>query len=274
MRRKGNKKRCVRGKSCGSTCIASQRSCRVAFLSSGQLSKTAELLARMSKAYDRNRRTFENSSTKVGYDKWKPLAEGNYGKVSISPDGKRVVKELLVGKDGKKGEFGEFELELATRMGQLGHSPKIYSSSSEHIEMSTAKGKPLWAGYARGENEPVMNATQAKKASAALRDLHKLGYAHGDLHALQFVVNGNNVQLVDYGLSVPTSRQPARVMQDLSKIGGLVNWKNPELANDPYVGLVNRYLDRYKEIQGTSQAAKNKRARLGEDYLQELGRMQ
>ena len=274
MRKAGSKKRCVRGKSCGSACIAPMRSCRVAFSSSGQLGKTAELLARMSKAYDRNRRTFENSSTKVGYDKWKPLAEGNYGKVSISPDGKRVVKELLVDKNGKKGEFGEFEVQLATRMGELGHGPKIYSSSADHIEMATAKGEPLWAGYSRGEDEPRMNAAQAMKASAAIRALHKMGYAHGDLHALQFIVDGNNVQLVDYGLSVPASRQPSRVMQDLVKIGGLVNWRNPELASDPYVSMVNRYLVRYKEIQGEGKAAKNKRTALGEQYIQELGKLQ
>ena len=63
-------------------------------------------------------------------------------------------------------------------------------------------------------------------------------------------------------------------MQDLSKIGSLVDWKNPELASDPYVSMVNRYLSRYKEIQGYSQAAKNKRTRLGEEYIQELGRLQ
>jgi tRNA A-37 threonylcarbamoyl transferase component Bud32 len=159
-------------------------------------------------------------------------------------------------------------------MGKLGHGPKIYSHSAEHMEMAAAKGKPLWAGYTRGEDEPVMNAAQARKASAAIRDLHKMGYAHGDLHALQFIVSGNSVQLVDYGLSVPVSRQPSRVMQDLSKIGGLVNWGNPELASDPYVSMVNRYLDRYKEIQGHSKAAKNKRTALGEQYIQELGRLQ
>jgi tRNA A-37 threonylcarbamoyl transferase component Bud32 len=227
----------------------------------------------MSKAYDKNRRAFENSSTKVGYDKWNPLAEGNYGKVSLSPDGKRVVKELLVGKDGKKGEFGEFEVDLATKMGKLGHSPKIHSHSPDHIEMDVAPGKPLWKSYARGEDEPQMTTTQARKAAAAIRDLHKMGYAHGDLHALQFIVDGDNVKLVDYGLSVPVKRQPSRVMQDLSKIAGLLNWKNPELANDPYVSLVNKYLDEYKEVKGVSKAANNKRTQIGEAYLRELNRL-
>ena len=90
------------------------------------------------------------------------------------------------------------------------------------------------------------------------------------MHALQFLVNGNDVKLVDYGLSAPASSNPARLMQDLSKINGLVNWKNPELARTPYVQLVNKYLDQYREIKGTSQAAKNKKAKLGEDYLREL----
>jgi len=227
----------------------------------------------MSRAYDKNRRAFENSSTKVGYDKWNPLAEGNYGKVSLSPDGKRVVKELLVGKDGKKGEFGEFEVDLATKMGKLGHSPKIHSHSPEHIEMDVAPGKTLWRNYARGEDEPQMTTTQAQKAAATIRDLHKMGYAHGDLHALQFIADGDNIKLVDYGLSVPVKRQPSRVMQDLSKINGLLNWKNPELANDPYVSLVNKHLDEYKEVKGVSKAANNKRTQIGEAYLRELNRL-
>ena len=94
------------------------------------------------------------------------------------------------------------------------------------------------------------------------------------MHSLQFLVNGNDVKLVDYGLSVPTTRQPARVMQDLAKIGGLINWKNPELAGNPYVQLANKYLDQYKEVTGTSKAAKDKKTRMGEAYLKELEQLQ
>jgi tRNA A-37 threonylcarbamoyl transferase component Bud32 len=136
--------------------------------------------------------------------------------------------------------------------------------------MDVARGKPLWKDYRRGEDEPVMNAAQAARAAAAIRALHKMGFAHGDMHALQFLVDGDNVKLVDFGLSIPVTRQPSRVMQDLAKIGGLVNWKNPDLANDRYVQLVNKYLDQYREIQGASKAAQNKRMKLGEDYLREL----
>ena len=198
------------------------------------------------------------------------MAQGNYGKVSISPDGTRAVKELLVGDDGKKGEFGEFEVELATKMGELGHSPRVYGSTKDTLEMDVAKGSPLWKSYRKAEDEAPMNAEQATKAAAAIRDLHKMGYAHGDLHALQFIANGNDVKLVDYGLSVPTTRQPARVMQDLAKINPLVQWNNPDLASDPYVQVVNRHLPEYQAVTGTSKAAKAKRERVAQEYLAEL----
>ena len=216
--------------------------------------------------------------TKVGYEKWNSLAKGNYGEIKVNPEGTRVVKTLLT-RDGKKGEFGPHEVEIATKMGKLGHSPQIHSSSEDHIEMDLAKGAPLWKGYSRGEGEPQMNTAQATKASAAIRDLHKMGFAHGDLHSQQFIADGNSVKLVDFGLSVPTTMKapsmwgvngPTKVMQDLSKINSLVNWKNPDLKNDPYVSLVNKHLDRYKAVEGNSQAAKEKKNRIGEEYLKEL----
>jgi tRNA A-37 threonylcarbamoyl transferase component Bud32 len=213
-------------------------------------------------------------SSEPDYGKWNEIKRGNYGKVSISPDGTRAVKELLTDKDGKKGEFGEYEVQLAKRMGQLGHSPRIHRATQDALEMDVAKGQPLWKDYKRGEGEPRMNGPQATKAAAAIQALHKLGFAHGDMHALQFLVDGNNVKLVDYGLSVPTSRQPVRVLQDLSKINPLIDWKNPELAGNRYVQLVNKYLDPYKEIKGTSQKAKQQKQQLAEAYLRELEQMQ
>jgi len=208
--------------------------------------------------------------TESPYEKWDTLAQGNYGKVSVNPEGTRVVKTLLTGKDGKKGTFGPHEVELATKMGELGHSPKIHSHSADHLEMDIAPGKPLWAGYSRGENEPVMNAAQAKKAGEAIKSLHRLGYAHGDMHSQQFLVNGNDVKLVDYGLSRKIKESPVKVMQDLAKISNLVRWNNPELSTDPYFALVNRHLDEYRAVKGTSKAAVAQRTAIAENYLKEL----
>jgi tRNA A-37 threonylcarbamoyl transferase component Bud32 len=142
------------------------------------------------------------------------------------------------------------------------------------MEMDRAKGETLWKDYKRGENEPAMNAAQATKAVAAIRDLHKLGFYHGDNHALQYLVDGNNVKLVDYGLSGPISGNPVKVMQDLSKIATLVKWDNPELAGNPYVQIVNRHLPAYREVKGTSKAAKAEKERIAQAYLADLANLQ
>jgi tRNA A-37 threonylcarbamoyl transferase component Bud32 len=204
------------------------------------------------------------------YTKWDEIKRGNYGKVSISPDGTRAVKELLTGKDGKKGEFGEYEVQLAKKMGELGHSPRIYKATDKALEMDVAKGSPLWKGYQRGEDEPAMNTTQATKAARAIQALHKLGFAHGDMHSQQFLVDGNNIKLVDYGLSQPIGRNPVKVMQDLAKASSLVKWNNPELASDPYVQVVNRHLPAYREIKGTSKKAVAQREEIAQAYLRDL----
>lgn len=210
--------------------------------------------------------------TEAPFADWKPLAEGNYGKVSKSPDGKRVVKELLE-HNGVKGEFGPYERQLAIRMGKLGHSPRIHSASANHLEMDLAPGKPLWKSYAPGEGEGPMTAKQASRAASAVKALHKMGYYHGDAHALQWMVKGDDVKLVDYGLSGKTSKRPEKAIQDLSKWAKVIGWKNKELEGDPYFKLVNRTMDEYNSITGQSKKAKTDRLALAERYLDEVDKL-
>lgn len=98
----------------------------------------------------------------------------------------------------------------------------------------------------------------------------KVSISPDGTRAVKDLLTGGNVKLVDFGLSVPTSRQPVRVMQDLAKIAPLVQWSNTDLANDPYVQVVNRHLPEYRAVEGTSKAAKAKRERIAEEYLAEL----
>ena len=80
-------KKCSKGKSCSATCIAQSKACAVDLAPnvSGSLSTVSQGL-----------------SEKPNYSDWRPVAQGNYGKVSISPDGTRAVKELLVGRRWKE----------------------------------------------------------------------------------------------------------------------------------------------------------------------------
>lgn len=205
--------------------------------------------------------------------KMKKLAEGNYGVVYQDPQSGHVVKTL---KEGK--QWGEHEVELGKKMGELGHSPKIYSSSDSHIEMDFSKGKPLWSGgFFRTDEEKErdlkMSPEQAQKSLAAIRDLHRMGFYHGDMHNEQFLTDGEGgteSTLIDYGLSGKIQDQPHKAIVDFNKVGKLIDIYRPEFDSDPYVQLVRDSVDAYKEAKGQSKAAVAKRTQIGLEYVNRL----
>ena len=208
--------------------------------------------------------------------KMKKLAEGNYGVVYQDPSTGHVVKTL---KEGK--EWGEHESELGKKMGELGHSPKVYSSSPSHIEMDFSRGKPLWSGgFFRSDEEKErdlkMSTAQAQKSVAAIRDLHKMGFYHGDLHNEQFLTDGEGGEestLIDYGLSGKIADKPHKAIVDFNKVGKLIDIYRPEFDKDPYIQLVRKSIDEYKAAKGQSKAAVAKRSEIGLAYLKQLQSM-
>ncbi|MEY2973062.1 MAG: Cyanophage [Pseudomonadota bacterium] len=216
------------------------------------------------------------SSQVPDVSKMKKLAEGNYGVVYQDPQTGHVVKTL---KEGK--EWGPHEVELGKKMGELGHSPKIYSASNDHIEMDFSKGKPLWTGgFNRTEDEKErdvkMTTQQAQKALAAIKDLHKMGFYHGDMHNEQFLTDGEGGKestLIDFGLSGKIQDQPHKALVDFNKVGKLIDIYRPEFDEDPYVNLVRDSVEQYKAAKGQSKAAVAKRAQIGLEYFDKLSQM-
>jgi tRNA A-37 threonylcarbamoyl transferase component Bud32 len=203
----------------------------------------------------------------------KKLAEGNYGVVYQDPRTGHVVKTL---KEGK--QWGRYEVELAAKMGELGHSPRVYSSSPSHIEMDFAGGRPLWSnGFNRTEDEASrdlkMTPAQAQAALAAIRALHKMGFYHGDMHNGQFLTDGEGGKeavLIDFGLSGKIQDQPHKAILDFIKVGKLIDIHRPELDGNPYVQLVRESVDEYKAAKGQSKAAIAKRTEIGLNYFKKL----
>jgi len=226
-------KKCIKGKSCRESCINKGKKCSVT-LSASVSQSLARITDSLKSEYKPER-----------YKGWEPKAKGFYGVVSFSPDEKRVVKELISRGDGKD-KFGEYEVEVAVRMGNLGSSPKVISHSSKHIEMERAKGKPLWEGYQQQEGDMPMNSRQSLNSSKALKNLHKMGFFHGDIHNLQFIVDKDNVKLIDFGASAPFETNPRKLIQDLNKASKFIDWDNPDLDGDLYVQTVRKYRSMYR----------------------------
>jgi len=206
--------------------------------------------------------------------KMKKLAEGNYGIVYKDDKQNRVVKTL---KEGK--EWGPYEVELGKRMAKLGHSPTVHSASDEHIEMDAIDGAPLWGnGYNRTPEEKerglAMTENQARKSLRAIRDLHKMGYYHGDMHNQQFMTDGeggSESTLIDFGLSGKIEENPTKAIIDFNKVYKLIDVDRPELDKSLYAQLVRSTVRKYQEAKGQSKAAKQRRSEIAQEYVERLG---
>ena len=239
--------------SCGMGCISREDTCR-----SNVNTKESSFLIKLATA---------GTATK-DFAAWKPIAKGAYGQVSVSPDGSRVVKTALSGKTSEA--FGAHEVAIATSMGKLGFSPEIYSSSESHIEMAKAAGSPIWATFVPDKGAPSMTAVQASTIASAFTALHKSGFSHGDAHSQQFMVDGDKVQMLDFGLSKTAEESPRTLIQDFNKVARLVNWDNPELDSDANVQRIRKYRALYKEAKGGKAAKLTSETEIALQYYKEL----
>lgn len=241
---------CEKGQSCGSSCIKKSYKCEGTI---GDPKITENL---------KNLNTFDFDTL---------IAEGLYGSVFLDSKNKIVKKTLKDRqlKDGSPNKFGDYELEIATKMGEVNYGPKVYKdlSNESQIVMDLVKGKTLWKSYSKDtETEPdSFPEDQAKEIIRALTYLQKkLGFAHNDFHILQIIVDDDKPKIVDFGLSLPIKGNEKKGLNDWSKSFSFLGLARFE--SDPEFARIAIILKNYKQIKGSSKKALEEKALVLKDY--------
>jgi tRNA A-37 threonylcarbamoyl transferase component Bud32 len=118
-----------------------------------------------------------------------------------------------------------------------------------------------------------MTEDQARKSLRAIRDLHKMGFYHGDMHNQQFMTDGeggSESSLIDFGLSGKIEENPTKAIIDFNKIYKLIDVDRPELDKSLYAQLVRSTVRKYQEAKGQSKAAKQQRVKVAQEYVERL----
>lgn len=197
---------------------------------------------------------------------WEYLTKGNYGSVEIDRRQGLIRKTNVEGRN-----FGEHEAKLQKLMGDAGFSPKLHRATDREIIMDLAPGKTIWSNYSPSENEKGVkfNEKQANNAAKALMFMHRRGFSHGDMHSLQWMVDGDKPMLLDFGLAKKASDEPRKVMQDWTKGAKFLNL---DAIGGNAGNKIRDFVERYKEA-GTSKPIKGRSAKqeiIAQEYLKWL----
>lgn len=256
-------KTCRISRPCGSSCISLNKTCLL------DSSASADKLS--------NHLTSTINSAQPTFNNGQVLAQGNFGKVTLSDDGQVVKKELLTEREGN--EWGTMEVELGIRMGEAGYSPKVYShlTNEAQIVMDVVPGKPIWEGFRQNEEDgeqASMSEVAGKKALDSILYLHKeLGAYHGDAHAQQFIISDDDVKVIDFGLSgaIDGGDSYKKAATDIRKIRKFVGLDR--FQEEPgVVGEIAKLFTQDAEIKGASKTAKALKQETVDKYKEILKR--
>ena len=195
---------------------------------------------------------------------WEYLTKGNYGSVEI--DRKQgLIRKTNVGDHG----FGEHEAKLQRIMGDAGFSPKLHKATNKEIIMDLAPGKTIWKNYAPSEDEKGVkfNEKQANNAAKAILFLHRKGFAHGDMHSLQWMVEGDKPMLLDFGLAKVAADDPRKAMQDWTKGAKFLNL---DAIGGEAGDKIRYFVQKYKEAGPATTPIKQrvpKETKVAREYL-------
>jgi tRNA A-37 threonylcarbamoyl transferase component Bud32 len=195
---------------------------------------------------------------------WEYLTKGNYGSVEIDRKQGLIRKTNIEGRD-----FGEHEAKLQRMMGDAGFSPKLHRANDREIVMDLAPGKTIWKGYRPTESEAGVkfNEQQANNAAKAILFLHRKGFSHGDMHSLQWMVEGDKPMLLDFGLAKRAADDPRKAMQDWTKGAKFLNL---DAIGGEAGERIRDFVQRYKEAGPATTPIKQrvpKETKVAREYL-------
>lgn len=198
-------KKCKQGKPCGNSCQARNRQC------SSKAGKDANTI-------------IDNFALMLKESQM--LTKGYFGEVYKTPQG-TLIKKAFADAPPER-QIQQSELDVQAVMSAAGFSPKLLGKGIDTegntiIEMEYLDGYRPSSISGSAYHDGSLTSNQGKQIASALDYMHRQGYAHDDIHALNIMVNDSNddAKLIDFGKSfkidanVPAHRRA--VYRDLVK---------------------------------------------------------
>lgn len=218
------KDKCIKGYSCGNTCIAKTKICQ-----KGASLAAGEIISNFSKAATGKAAAKEPSDFRID---GKLLGKGFFGEAYLT-------KNDTVAKV-QKVNFRKAEVEDLTKMGEAGFSPKLIGTGrladgSYTMEMEYLDG--YRTAHINDKGYVSMTPKQYRKVRDALSYMHTNGRAHYDLHGLNVLVDDstNDAKLIDFGLARKLTYDSA--MEDVYAYENYISGRWPD--GTPQKNLLN-----------------------------------
>ena len=259
--KKGKKRNCQKGLSCGNSCISRLKTCRKT-----PTAKQAGLAQQIRNTVVPFERPAAESSYKIPEDPsgLQELGTGVQG--SVYRDGNNAVKYMAAGR-----ELSKEELEISTTMGELGIGPKITGSESNKdgvskLAMEYMDGFETYSNAQRNMT-PEERQVAFRNTLTQVEEMHKNGVAHADLHDENFMVNAaGDVRIIDYGYALRESYDVYK--EDLNMFSfGIAGGRD---ANPGEYEIIEPIVAKYRKTRNPENMTAAESRQASQDFWREI----